>query len=175
MSVLEKEVTRIAAREAEGVVQQVVEPLRIEIRKVEAALHTEVAAIRKDNGEDGEADPRPDERDVGPAPRGDRGAEEGGSPMKGYLSMLVDFLPTYPASLHRHEAIRKVRERLIARREDVPASLENAVQSTYNRHCEGYAEHEREGGEPLFKSGEKGSDYWSVHPSFKGPLSLDDF
>lgn len=88
--------------------------------------------------------------------------------------MLVEILPMYPESIHQHEVFRRIRERLIAQRTGVPHTLDDTVRSAYNRYCEGYAENVRTGSATLFKSGEKGSGYWSLHPDIEKDVSLDD-
>ena len=94
---------------------------------------------------------------------------------KHYLAMLVDILPVHPGRLHKHEVVRKIRERLIAQRASVPADLDASVRSAYNRHCENYAENVRSGAVALFKSEQKGSGYWSLHPDIEKDVPpLDD-
>ncbi|MDE0694604.1 MAG: hypothetical protein OXH76_02070 [Boseongicola sp.] len=98
--------------------------------------------------------------------------------MKDYVIRLLGILPTYPKEIHRVHAIRRIREDLVKEKQELPATLDQAIQSAYNAHCEGYAAFEKgkvkTGRAPVFKSGDKRSGNWSVHPDFK-PLELEDF
>ena len=100
---------------------------------------------------------------------------------KDYLLKLIDVLPKYPQKMHRYAVFRKMEKEFCVEGLDIPNKFEQTVQNIYNSHCEGYAEFEkirtRSGAKPYFKSKEKHSGYWSLHPDYVPlePLSLDDF
>lgn len=101
-----------------------------------------------------------------------------GSQNKDYAIRLLRILPKCPGEMHRTKAILRIREELKNEGQEIPETLDEAIQSTYNARCEGYAEFEKvkskTGQKPVFKSRDKWSGYWSVHPSFK-PFELEDF
>ena len=91
---------------------------------------------------------------------------------------MLDVIPKYPKSIHRSKVFEKIEAELRKEEIEIPAKLEETVQSVYNLHCEGYSAFRKKppGTKPYFKSEGNPKGYWSEHPDsdFK-MLALDDF
>ena len=100
---------------------------------------------------------------------------------KWYLERLRRVLPKHPGEMHRNTVVAAIRKELLDEGREVPDMLEETVQNAYNSYCEGYSAFEKArvqtGREPLFRSDNKGSGFWSLHPDVSPiePFELDEF
>ena len=101
--------------------------------------------------------------------------EQGGKPelmdSKGYLGRMIRIIPTFPASIHRSEVVKRIIADLRNEGHQIPEKPEKTIQSAYSQNCEGYSAFmkKRPSTSPLFKSQNKGDGNWSVHPDYKMP------
>ena len=101
---------------------------------------------------------------------------------KWYLHRMIDIIPTYPEDIHREQVFKKIHAELREEgEEDIPRTLDNIIQRVYNANCEGYSTFKKSKEQdpsiqPIFKSKNPGSGFWSKHPDYiHKMLSLDDF
>ena len=95
---------------------------------------------------------------------------------KEYQLRMIRIIPKYPQSIHRSKVFEKIYTELREEGIEIPAKLEETIQSAYNQYCEGYSAFRKmpPGTKALFKSKNKKDGNWSVHPEYK-MFSLDDF
>ena len=99
---------------------------------------------------------------------------------KWYLQRMINIIPKYPDSIHQQQVFEKIETELKKDGKEIPRTLDAIIRGVYNENCEGYSAFRKKkeaDTQPIFKSKNIGSGFWSVHPDYKPvePLSLDDF
>ena len=73
---------------------------------------------------------------------------------KDYKFRMIQIIPKYPQSIHRSKVFKKISTELLEKGIEIPANLDETIQSVYNQHCEGYSAFRKmpPGTKALFKS-----------------------